>query len=146
MTAKAMPLSRPTNSSRVITRQALASLKVACRKRAYRDCHGLRGRIAALARHDRRQYRQRHHLLQLTLEQAQHRGGQEGRGEIDQQPVEAAARDGPYRVRQFFVGVTPPSALNVFFRLLLDHVGDVVESDDADQAIVGIDYGRRHQL
>ena len=118
----------------------------ACRKRAYRNCHGLRGRIAALARHNWRQYRQRHHLFQLTLKQTQHRGGQEGRREINQQPVEAAARNGPYRVRQFFVVRDPAQGVNVFFRLLRNHIGNVVESNDADQAIVSIDYGAVTQL
>ena len=42
------------------------------RQRAHGDRHGLRGGIAALARDDRRQHRQRHHLLQLALEQAKH--------------------------------------------------------------------------
>ncbi len=36
--------------------------------------------------------------------------------------------------------------LDVLFRFLLDHVGDVVEGDDADQPVVGVDHRRRHQI
>ena len=36
--------------------------------------------------------------------------------------------------------------LDVLFGLLLDHVGDVVEGDDADQPVVGVHHRRRHQI
>ena len=36
--------------------------------------------------------------------------------------------------------------LDVFFRLFLDHVGDVVEGDDADQAVIAVDDRRRHPI
>ena len=82
------------------------------RQRAHRHRHGLGRGIAALAGDDRRQHRQRHHLFELALEQAEHRGGQEGGGEIDQQPVEAAAWRWSRRCRTVpRRDVTPPSAL-----------------------------------
>ena len=44
---------------------------------------------------------------------------------------------------------SPPHAaqrLDVLLRLLLDHVDDVVEGDDADQPVVVVDHRRRHQV
>jgi hypothetical protein len=75
--------------------KCVVGAEFAGRQRADRDRHGLGRGIAALAGDDRRQHRQRHHLLELALEQAQHRGRQKGGGQIDQQPVEAAPGDGP---------------------------------------------------
>ena len=41
---------------------------------------------------------------------------------------------------------TPPSALMSSSASSLDHVDDVVEGDDADQPVVGVDHRRRHQV
>src|SRR5262249_11948406 len=72
--------------------------------------HGLGSGIAALARHDRRQYRQRHHFLQLPLEQAKHRRSEKGGRKVHQQPVEAPARHEPHRIRSSSSRPTPPRA------------------------------------
>ena len=106
----------------------------------------MRRGIAALARHDWRQDRKRHHLLQLALEQPEHGGGQKRRGEIDEQPVEPAARDRPDRVRQFFLAANAAERLDVLFRLLLNHVDDVVEGNDADQPVILIDDWRGDEV
>ncbi|MGY4294343.1 hypothetical protein ACVWXN_002438 [Bradyrhizobium sp. i1.4.4] len=93
-----------------------------------------------------RQHGKRDHLLELPLEQAEHRGCKKGGGEIDQQPVEPRARNGEHGVGEFFVAVDAAERLEVFVRLLLDHVHDVVDGDDADQAILGVEHRGRDEI
>ena len=42
---------------------------------------------------------------------------------------------------QFFVAGDTAQRLDVLFRLLLDDVDDVVDGDDADQAVLAVDHG-----
>ena len=146
MTAKASPLSSPTNSSRRMTRQALASVssRVASARTAtvmvwvvalppWLATIGASTASATI-------------FCKRALEQAEHRGGQERGREIDQQPVEAALGDGPDRVRQLFVAGHAAERLDVLFGLLLDHVDDVVEGEHADQALAVVDHRRRDQV
>ena len=52
----------------------------------------------------------------------------------------------PDQIRQFFVGVDAAKRVDVFFRFFLDNIGDVVEGNDADQPIVGVDDRSRHPV
>ena len=85
-------------------------------------------------------------MLELALEQAEHGRCQKRRRQIDQQPVEAGARDGPDIVGQFFVAGDAAERLQVLVRLLLDDVDDIVDGDDADQPVGGIDDGGSDQI
>ena len=102
--------------------------------------------IAALARDDRRQHGERHHLFELALEQAEYRGRKKGSGEIDQEPVEAAPGDGPDIVRQLFVAGDAAERFQIFVGFLLDDIDDVVDCNDADQPVLGIDHGGCDQI
>src|SRR5215813_11367135 len=116
------------------------------RERTHHHRHGLRRGVAALARHDRRQHGQRYHFLQLTLEQAENRRGQESSRKISQQPVEAPARDEQRGIRQFLLAAHPAEGPNVLLGLLLDHVDDVVESDDTNEPVLRVDDGGRDEV
>ena len=135
MTAKASPLTRPTIPSRITTRNALLepSSRVASARTAtvmvwvaalppWLATIGASTASATI-------------FSQLALEQAEHGGRQEGGGEIDQQPVEAARGDGPDVVGQFFVAGDAAERLEVLVGLFLDDVDDVVDGDDADQPV-----------
>src|SRR5262249_19638459 len=111
-----------------------------------RHCHGLGRGIAALARHDWRQHRQRHHFLQLPFEQAENRRRQKGRRKVDQQPVEAPARDKPHRIRQFLLAADATEGPNVLLSLLLDDVDDVVEGDAPDEPIRLVNHRGRDEV
>ena len=144
--AKPMPLRRPTAASRRTIRQTLDGDDLARRERPHRDGHGLRRGVAALARDDRRQHGERHHLLELSLEQAEHRGGDEGRDEVDEKPAEARARDRPDRIGQFLVAPDAAQRLQVLLRLLLDDVDDIVDRERSDEAPSFVDHGLRHEV
>ena len=64
--------------------------------------------------------------------------------QVDEQPREARRRDLAHAVAQALVA-DAGQQLGVLVRLLLDHLDDVVDGDDADQAIVLVDDGRRHE-
>ncbi len=55
-------------------------------------------------------------------------------------------RDGPDIVGQFFVAGDAAQRLQVLVGLLLDHVDHVVDGDDADQPVGGVDHGGRDQI
>src|SRR6185437_6464110 len=120
--------------------ERIARTELACRERAHRDSHSLGGSVAALARDDRRQHRKRHHLLELSLEQAEHGGSKECGRQVDQQPVEAGLGDGPDIVRQLFIAGDAAERLDLLVRLFLDDIDHVVDGDDANKAILGIDH------
>jgi hypothetical protein len=54
--------------------------------------------------------------------------------------------DSPHGIRQFFVGFDAAERHYVFFGRLFDHVGNVVESDDADQSLLDIDDGSGNKV
>ncbi len=85
-------------------------------------------------------------FCKLVLEQAEHRGREERGREVDQQPVEAALGDGPDRVGQLFVAVTPPSAL--MSSSASSSITSTMSSKvmHADQAVVVVDHRRRDQV
>src|SRR5215831_7754971 len=97
MTAKAKPLTSPTSTSRRTRRAALA-LDNSCVASARTAT--VMVWVAALPRWLATigASTERHHFLQLPLEQAEHRRRQKGRRKVDQQPVEAPACDEPHRV------------------------------------------------
>ena len=146
ISAKPRPLRRPTRSSRADHAGALCGAEVAGGERADRHGHGLRAGVAALARDDRHQDRERHHLLELRLEQADHRGGEERGDQVDEQPGEAALARCTRRCRKLSSAPTPPSALDILVGLLLDDVDDVVDGDHADQPVGLVDHRGRDQV
>ena len=56
------------------------------------------------------------------------------------------SRDGPHGVGQFFVAADAAERLEVLLGLLLDDVDDVVDGDDADEPILGVDHRRRDEI
>ena len=106
------------------------------------DGHRLRAGIAAHRGDDRHQDGERHHLLDGAVEQADHRGGEEGRDDIDQEPGDAAPRHVADRVGGLLVADAGELA-DVLVRLLLDDVDDVVDRDHADQPLGLVDHRRR---
>ena len=56
------------------------------------------------------------------------------------------ARDGPDIVGQFFVAGDAAERLQILVGLFLDDVDDVVDGDDADQPVGGVDHGGRDQI
>ncbi len=52
----------------------------------------------------------------------------------------------PDRVRELFLAAHAAERLDVLFRLFLDHVDDVVEGEDTDQAIVVVHHRRGDEV
>ena len=65
--------------------------------------------------------------------------------QVDEQPGEAARRDLAYTVAQTLVA-DAAQRLDLLVGLLVDHLDDVVDGDDADQPLVLVDHRRRHQV
>ena len=144
--AKAMPLRSPTSISRRITRQALArprSRVASARTATVMVCVpalppieatiGIRTASATI-------------FCSESLEQPDHRGGEERRAEIDEEPGRAALQDVPDVVRQFLVGVDAAERLDVGVGLLLEDVDDVVDHHRADEAAGLVDDGGRDEV
>ena len=66
--------------------------------------------------------------------------------QVREQPGKPALDDGPDRVGEFLLAAHAAERLDVLLGLLLDHVDDVVEGDDADQPVVVVDDRRRDQV
>jgi hypothetical protein len=82
--------------------------------------------------------------LDAGAEHLDHRCRQDRRAEIDEQPREARPCNLAHAVRQALVA-DAAEELSVLVGFLLDHLDDVVDGDDADEALVLIDDGRGHQ-
>ena len=83
-------------------------------------------------------------LSMVRVEQADDGGGEDGGEQVDEQPGEARRRDLAHAVAQALVA-DAGEQLGVLVGLLLDHLDDVVDGDDADEALVLVDDGRRHE-
>src|SRR5690606_8649629 len=118
----------------------VVDVQILRRQRAHRDGHGLRSRISAHAGDDRHQHRKRNDVLYGAIKKADHRGGQEGGHQVDQQPGHARARRRQHRVGQFLV-TNAAHAHQIFFGFLLDHVDHVIDGQDADKPVVLVHDG-----
>ena len=81
----------------------------------------------------------------VRVEQADHRGRQKRRQEIDQQPGHARARSRENGVGQLFVA-DAAHAQQILLGLLLDDVDHVVDGQHADQPLVLVDDGGRKKI
>ena len=71
-------------------------------------------------------------------------GGENGGEQVDEQPGEARRRDLAHAVAEALVA-DAGEQLGVLVDLLLDHLDDVVDGDDANEALVLVDDRRCHE-
>ena len=110
----------------------VAGIELLRGERAHRHRQRLRAGVAAEAGDDRKQHGEDGDPLDRVLEEADHRGGEEGGDEIDEQPRASEPHDRKDALGNLLVA-DAGEALDILVRLLLDDVDDVVDGDDADQ-------------
>ena len=140
------PLPMPTSD---FLQQRLA--RVAPGQLAQRDAaddhrQRLRRGVAAHAGHDRHEDRERPATLDRALEQADDRRGQKRGRQVDAEPRQPLAQRLPRRREHALVAGHAGQPIDVFGRLVLDDVDDVIDGDDADQLVLLVDDRNRQQV
>ena len=109
----------------------------------------MRSHIAAGANQQRNKGRQHHHLLQHTIHRRNHRCGAAIGQQQHHQPHHPAASHGEQIALEIIVlitGLHSASGVEVAGGLLLNHVDDVIDGDDAHQPVFAIDHGQRQKV
>ena len=110
------------------------------------DRERLRRGVAPHAGDDRHEDGERRHDADRALEELDDGGGDERRGEIDDEPRQPLAQRLDRRREDAVVARETGEPVDVLGRLVLDDVDDVVDGDDADQLVLLVDDRNRQQV
>ena len=107
---------------------------------AHGDRQRLLAGISRLAGDDGRQHRQGGELGDGAFEESDHRGGEEGGGEVDLQPRQAFAHRERNGRQGAFVFADADHGLNIGAGFILHGADEGVVADDPGQAAAGVDH------
>src|SRR5690606_32506542 len=112
---------------------------------AHRHRHGLGAGIAAHRGDDGHEHGKGDHLVYGRAEQADHVGHSNGSDQVYRQPGRTAANGVDGAVGDVLVADTSEEQ-DIFLRLLLDDVDDVVDGDHADKTPALVHHAHFHQI